>query len=753
MSISRARWAGSPAFIRCGSMPGRSISRRRWRAGQRWGARFKTIKEQLRALPDHGLGYGLLRYLDAQTGAQLAALARPQLAFNYLGRFAAGAGGAWTAAAEAPLGGGVDDAMALAHCVEVNALTLDGREGPRLTAHWSFAPALVSAAEVSDLAQRWFVALEALVRHAQAPGAGGRSPSDLALLALSQSEIEMLERKHAQIEDILPLAPLQEGLLFHALYDAQAPDVYTVQLVLELAGRLDLDALEAALAALMARHSSLRAAFEHENLSRPVQVIVPSVAVPLRRLDLSLLEQAQREERLAGILAQDRAARFDLGGAPLLRFTLVRLSAQEHRLVLSNHHILLDGWSMPVLVQELLTLYGHQGDASALPEPARYRDYLAWIAGQDRAATLAAWAQALAGVEEATLVAPAGRGRAPVVPEQLTLALSGSLTAGLSEQARRLGLTLNSMLQAAWAVLLGRLLGREDVVFGVTVAGRAPELPGIESMVGLFINTLPLRVKVAARTRLRDLLAQVQASQLGLMAQQHVGLAEVQGLVGLGDLFDTLLVFENYPLDRARLAAPSGDLRLTGMAGRDATHYPLSLAAVPGERLHLRFDYRPDLFDRSSIEALSLRLVRLLEGMVADPGRPIGSVELLSGPERSRILHEWNDTARALPAASIAGAVCGAGCREPGCGCGGVCGRAAELSRARCRARAGWRTICGRSALVPRWLWGCAWSARLRWLLGCSASSRRAGLIFRSIPTTRRSGWPSCWRMRARACW
>jgi non-ribosomal peptide synthase protein (TIGR01720 family) len=455
------------------------------------GRALKTIKEQLRALPDHGLGYGLLRYLNPQTAAQLGSLARPQIAFNYLGRFGAAGGVEWAAAAEAPLGGGVDAALALAHCLEVNALTLDGADGPQLTAHWTFAPTLLSQAEVSDLAQRWFGALEALVRHAQTPGAGGRSPSDLPLLRLSQAEIERLECRYPQIEDILPLSPLQEGLLFHALYDVQAPDVYTVQLVLGLAGRLDVHALEAAVAALVARHSSLRAAFAHENLSRPVQIIVPPMMVPLRHLDLSLLDEAQRAERLGGILAQDRSARFDLGCPGLIRFTLVRLSAAEHRLVLTNHHILLDGWSMPVLVQELLTLYGHKGDGGVLARATPYRDYLAWIARQDRTAALAAWRDALAGLEEPTLMAPHARTRAPVAPQRMVLALSERLTAALSEAARRQGVTLNSMLQAAWALLLGRLLGREDVVFGVTVAGRAPELSGIESMVGLFINTLP----------------------------------------------------------------------------------------------------------------------------------------------------------------------------------------------------------------------------------------------------------------------
>ena len=193
------------------------------------------------------------------------------------------------------------------------------------------------------------------------PDAGGRTPSDLPLLALSQAEIERLEQRYPRIEDILPLSPLQEGLLFHALYDAQAPDVYTVQLVLSLQGPLDAAALQAAVQALIDRHASLRAGFQHESLSRPVQIIVPHLAAPWHRIDLSLLDAAEREQRLAGILAQDRAERFDLASPPLIRFTLIRLSADEHRLVLTNHHILMDGWSTPVLVQELLDALCAQG--------------------------------------------------------------------------------------------------------------------------------------------------------------------------------------------------------------------------------------------------------------------------------------------------------------------------------------------------------------------------------------------------------
>ncbi|HEY4747890.1 MAG TPA: condensation domain-containing protein, partial [Steroidobacteraceae bacterium] len=227
------------------------------------------------------------------------------------------------------------------------------------------------------------------------------------------------------------------------------------------------------------------------------------------------------------------------------------------------------------------------------------------------------------------------------------------LHAALSARGRALGLTLNSIIQATWGILLGRLSGRQDVVFGVTVAGRPPEVAGIENMVGLFINTLPLRVQLPPGTALLELLRQVQASQSRLMEHQHLGLAEVQGLAGLGELFDTLVVFENYPVDRAGLSAEVGGLRLTDFRGLDATHYPLSLAAHPGERLQLQLSYWPDLFDRASVEAIAGRLVRLLEGAIADPERAIGKLDILSSAERHTILREWNDTARAVAGATL----------------------------------------------------------------------------------------------------
>ena len=633
--------------------------------GPSLGRALKTIKEQLRAVPGKGLGYGLLRYLNAETAAELAGLPVAQLGFNYLGRFATGLAGAdWvpasldeaeTGAGDARLSGG-DPAMPLSHVIEVNALTLDGTDGSTLTAHWTWAAALLGEAAVRDLAATWFRALTALVQHAAQPGAGGLSPSDLALVDLTQGEIERLEGDYGSIEDILPLSPLQEGLLFHALYDAAGPDVYTVQLELELEGALDAARLAASLQAVVGRHASLRSGFRHEQLGRPVQVVLPRVEVPWRLIDLSECTAAEQQERLQQILEADRLQRFDLTVPPLMRFALIKLAAERHRLLISNHHLLMDGWSAPILVRELLEVYGRGGSAASLPRVTPYRDYLALLARQDRAAALSAWRDSLAGLEEGTRLAElfprAGgakrqaAGRDAVAPERIELSLGGTLSAELNRTARELALTLNTVLQTAWGLLLGRLTGRDDVVFGVTVAGRPAELAGVEQMVGLFINTLPLRMQLPPQLPLSALLRQTQERQSALMAHQHLGLAEIQQAAGLGELFDTLMVFENYPVDRQGLAAASHGLRLGRVEGRDATHYPLALIVQPGEALHLRLDYRPDLFDAASVERLGQRLIRLLEAAVADPARALGTLPILEAAERDTILQRWNDTDR-----------------------------------------------------------------------------------------------------------
>ncbi|MGK4585533.1 amino acid adenylation domain-containing protein [Kitasatospora sp. HPMI-4] len=601
------------------------------------GRALRAVKEQLRAIPDHGLGYGLLRHLDPSASAVLAGLPAPQLGFNYLGRIDTGRGASGTDWSPAPgLDASDGEESTHTHPLAVNAWTEDGPQGPRLTAAWSWAAGPLTEEEVRRLGQTWFDALVALVEHARQPGAGGLSPSDVPLAGVTQDELDRLAV--APLADVLPLAPLQQGLFFHALYDTEGPDVYTTQLTLGLQGPLDPRALRAAAGSALDRHPHLRVALRQLDDGRAVQVVHREVELPWREVDLGHLDADAQRAELDRLCAADRARRFDPAVPPLLRFTLVRLAEDRHVMVLTNHHILWDGWSIGVLIGEILSLY-REGDDRRLPRAVPFRDYLAWVAGQDADAAREAWRSALAGVEEATLLAGPDHTRRPRLPEKLRTLLSQELSDSLTATARRLGVTLNTLVQAAWGLVLGHLTGREDVVFGAVVSGRPAELPGVERMVGLFINTLPVRVSTRAAEPLSALLARLQEEQSALLPHQHIGLPEIQRWTGgTGELFDTAVAFENYPLDAGTLADPAHELRITEAAVQDGTHYPLTLVVIPGDRLDLRLAYRPDLFDRTAAEQIVARFRRVLGALVADTSLPTGRLDLLTGAEREALL-------------------------------------------------------------------------------------------------------------------
>ncbi|MFJ8795978.1 condensation domain-containing protein, partial [Streptomyces sp. NPDC102462] len=439
------------------------------------------------------------------------------------------------------------------------------------------------------------------------------------------------------VEDVWPLSPLQQGLLFHAALDDQGPDVYQGQRLLDLTGPLDADRLRRAWETLLARHPALRAGFRRRRSGEAMQVIARDVALPWREADLTGLPESEVAPASNKLARAERAERFDLAVPPLLRLLLIRLGETRHRLVLTSHHVLLDGWSLPVLLRELKTVYAADGDAGVLPAPVSYRDYLVWLGRQDKEAARAAWRAELDGAEEPTLVAPAATGVAPVAPEILTRDVPGRLAEEVTAFARRHGLTVNTVVQGAWALVLARLTGRTDVVFGATVSGRPAELPDVESMVGLFINTVPVRVRLDGAQSVVGMLTELQQRQRNLLAHHHMGLSEVQQLAGPGAAFDTLLVYENYPRTPAPAAAPDTfDLRV--VAGEETAHYPFTLVVAPGTPMRCKLDYRPDLFDRATAESVFTRLFEVLGQLLRDPSAPVGRVGVLGAVERAAVL-------------------------------------------------------------------------------------------------------------------
>ncbi|WP_235991171.1 condensation domain-containing protein, partial [Streptomyces ureilyticus] len=283
----------------------------------------------MNALPDDGFGYGLLRYLNPGTAPVLAGYDRPQIAFNYLGRFDTALEGGQSV--ESQLGGGADPGMGLAHTLEINAIAHGSAEGVRLDAVWSWPQEVLDRDEVAELADLWVRMLGVLAGHAALPEAGGHSPSDFPLVTLEQEQLDGWAGEGMVVEDVLPLSPLQEGLLFHALFDEDAVDVYNVQLAFDLSGALDAGVLRRSAEVLVGRHASLRACFRERENGEPVQVIAGSVSVPWRVVDLSEYSGAGQGERVARLLEEERAARFDMASAPLMRFLVIRLAPDRHK--------------------------------------------------------------------------------------------------------------------------------------------------------------------------------------------------------------------------------------------------------------------------------------------------------------------------------------------------------------------------------------------------------------------------------------
>ncbi|WAP59562.1 amino acid adenylation domain-containing protein [Streptomyces sp. S465] len=607
------------------------------------GRAVKRIKEQLRAVPGDGLGYVLLRHLNPDTAATLAALPAPQLGFTGPGD---GSG----------LGPVVGD-RAPVHPLEASARV----EGAELVLSLAWPEPLLDAPAARRLLDGWAAMLTGLAAHT----GGGHTPSDFPLTTLDQAQIEELEAEvPGGLVDVLPLSPLQEGLLFHAMFDERERDIYVEQKVLELEGPLDVRALRATWQALVERHGSLRTGFRRPvGVDEPVQVIARQVDLVWREVDLSHLTLQDARDRADRLESAERARRFDLATPPLARILLVKTGPDRHRMVVTLHHIVLDGWSLRILIRELWAVYAAGGDARDLAPTTPYGDYLAWLRRQDRQAARTAWRRALDGVTEPTTVAALDPNAEPVLTRKALAETDGQLPGALRELARGHGVTLNTVLQVAWAQVVGALTGRRDVVFGAAVAGRPPELAGMADMLGLFINTIPVRVRLHPADTIADLLTVVQAQQSALLGHQHLGLKEIQRLAGPGATFDTLMAFENF---HAGETGPPAPLRLTAGTTRMATTFPLTLGVDPADELKFWLDYRPDAFDENAAQGVVRRLVRVLEQMAADPARRVSEIDVLGGAERERVVVGWNATGGVVPVGALGELFDAQAARTPG---------------------------------------------------------------------------------------
>ena len=600
-----------------------------------------AIKEQLRAVPDKGIGYGALRYLG-NDAARHALQLSPQgsIVFNYLGQFdgsfdaqdalfvpSADSAGA-SQSAEAPLAA---------------PLSINGQVyGGELRLSWSFSGAVFETGTVQRLADDYALELQQLIAHCTAPGVAGVTPSDFPLARLTQAQLNSLPMAARDIEDIYPLAPMQQGMLFHTLFEQEAGN-YINQMRVEVSG-LDVARFKAAWQATLNTHEVLRSGFV-SHLDQSLQVVLREVPMPFAEVDA----RGQTPQWLDDWADADRRQGFDLTQAPLLRLTVLRTAEDKHQLVYTSHHILMDGWSSSRLLGEVLQRYGGQTLAR---QTSRYRDYIEWLQRQDAALSERFWTGQLAELDEPTRLMQSFKSQPGEAGQGDHLQLiDAHTTQALSEFAREQRVTLNTLVQSAWLLVLQRYTGQSSVTFGATVAGRPAELPGVEEQLGLFINTLPVIASPRLEQRVADWVQQVQTKNLALREHEHTPLYDIQRWARSGGdaLFDSILVFENYPVsDALQQTAPPG-LVFGGLHTQEQTHYPLTLVVNLGQTLSMRFSYARQSLSEADVVQLSAHLQHLLQALIRDPQAAIGELALLDQPAQRQVLRDWNDTAADFP--------------------------------------------------------------------------------------------------------
>ena len=593
-------------------------------------AAIKRVKERLRSVPAGGIGFGVLSQLGTdEERAALAALPVPRVAFNYLGQFDAtfDDGGLFEVAEESHGAISGDDAEGH-YWIELNGQIYAGQ----LSFGVTFDRAALDAEQRERFMRAFDATLRELVAHCCSPTAFGRTPSDYPLAKLSQAQLDTLITSAPGPQDIYPLTPMQRGMLFHTLY---APELatYVTQLDAAVSG-LESARFLAAWQTAIDRHAILRTGFVWRGLPEPMQVVAHSAQLEAAIVDLR--GAPDQDAALQALKREEHVRPFALERAPLFRVVLARLDDTRQCFIWTSHHMLLDGWSTARLLDEVLLAYlGRE-----LPKPAgHFSDLLRYLATRDLRESEAFWRRKLDVLEQPTRLA----GSLPPVTgsgeEQLVVTqLSASDTSALSAFAQRERVTVNTLVQAAWALILQRYTAQRAVVFGATVSGRPAELPDAEQMLGLFINTLPVIVAPQPEWSVRELIAHVQSDNLQLREHEHTPLADIQRWAGLGGqgLFDALLVFENYPVDKALDSSWDG-LQFERVSAHDATNYPLTIAVNLGAELHVSYVFASSAFAREQIERIGAQLLALLETFQRSPEQRLGALPLLGNPPAQQL--------------------------------------------------------------------------------------------------------------------
>ncbi|MEC2307910.1 non-ribosomal peptide synthase/polyketide synthase [Bacillus atrophaeus] len=627
-------------------------------AGKELPQRIKTVKEGLRRIPDKGMNYSVIKYLSGRPEAGSLQL-NPEISFNYLGQFDQDLQHHAFQVSPYSTGLSMNENQVRTAVLDLNGMIAEGK----LSLTLSYSNKQYERSTMAQFAQSLKESLQEVISHCVSRQNTSLTPSDILLKDITIDELEQLleqTRELGEAENIYPLTPMQKGMLFHSLFDPSS-GAYFQQTAFDLHGDLDIDSFSKSLDGLSQRHDIFRTNFYRGWKDQPLQIIFKTKKIGFQFIDLREMTEAQKEEMIQAYAKEDKIRGFDLAKDSLMRLLILRTDETAYRFIWSFHHILMDGWCLPLITKEIFEHYFAllQQKRPELSTITPYSQYIEWLDRQDAEEAKRYWDQYLEGYEEQT-VFPKDNHLAEderYIPEKVTCEIGTDLTLKMKQTASKRHVTLNTLLQTAWGVLLQKYNRSGDVVFGSVVSGRPAGIPNVETMIGLFINTIPVRIQCEAETTFGELMKQAQEKAVASQKYETYPLYDIQArTTQRQNLITHLMIFENYPVGQymESIGQDNGSsIAISNVQMEEQTNYDFNVTVIPGESLNIYFEYNAKVYDRASMERIREHFVQILHQVVADADIQVEQVELLTEGEKRHLLQTLNDTSAPYPQTTV----------------------------------------------------------------------------------------------------
>lgn len=602
---------------------------------------LQVVKGTLRQIPHGGIGYGILRYLNQQRKIKekFNHLPQPELCFNYLGKFTQKNtifSLSWENRGIEKSGLGENTPS-----ISLDTMVIDGQ----IYLEWTYNPELYQRETIEKLAIDTVNEIKNLITDFL-DGRHHYHPSDFPLASLTKSQLDYISKQFSEIADIYPLSSLQQGLLFHCLYE-KASNLYFQQKVFTLEGEINQNYFRRAWEKVVNRHDSLKTAFIWQDLPTPLQVVLPEITLPWTSENWENLSPRQQDAALDNYLRIDLERGFSFSDAPLMRIALIKLSTSKYYLIWSHHHLLLDGWCNGIIFQEIFTIYQalSQGIEEELPPAPHYKDYINWLGHKNDSAAEQFWKKALKGIKGSTRwgIESTGINSATTRGKEQSI-FSEEITNQLNNWAKLNHLTLNTIIQGCFALLLSRYSGEDEVIFGATVSGRSPEISGVESLVGLLINTIPVKVLIISDQNFLGWLKQLQQQQIEYLEHQYSPLVQIQQWSNLNNgnqLFESFITVENYPIN-SELRGEK--IKIVDVQSFSRTNYSFNLTVEFDPDLSMVIDYDCQKLTATDIYRVLTQLQNLIENVTNYAEQTLSEIIITTtNPEETeQLLNSFN---------------------------------------------------------------------------------------------------------------